>query len=244
MREDAVVGRSAAIRRRRRDASDVSTHVQIWMAPAASREGFHVGVCCGSGCLGVQPTAPPPAGDVTEFSMTSQESTCALRANGTVNGWGANNNGQLGDGTTTASSTPAKVLGLADATAISGWGGHSCALIGDGTVRCRGDNQWGPLGDGTTIDRNAPVEVYGLAGATGIAAMNNASCALVAGADLSRLVEAWWQGDGARSLAPEGSTTLAEAWRRWSNGSSLDIASRVRGVIVGEETEVVARIVR
>ena len=82
--------------------------------------------------------------------------------------WGSNFNGQLGNGTTTDSSTPVQVLGLTGLTGIAGGQGHSLAVKTDGTVWTWGSNFNGQLGNGTTTDSSTPVQVLGLTGITGI----------------------------------------------------------------------------
>ena len=79
--------------------------------------------------------------------------------------WGANANGQLGNGTNSSSLVP---IEIANAGALSGktvvavsagTDGHSLALCLDGTVVAWGNNNHGQLGDGTTLNRSAPVPV-------------------------------------------------------------------------------------
>jgi alpha-tubulin suppressor-like RCC1 family protein len=72
----------------------------------------------------------------------------ALLNNGTVVGLGANQHGQLGNGSTTGSSVPVPVAGLGGVTAIAASISHSLALMGDGTVRAWGSDQYGELGVG------------------------------------------------------------------------------------------------
>ncbi len=109
--------------------------------------------------------------------------TCAV-ADGGVYCWGLNSDGELGNGTTTQSSTPVQAGTITGATAVSTGYMHSCALAG-GKVYCWGDNSRGQLGDGTTTQRNSPVQVAGvLAGktVTSIATGAAHTCAVAGGA--------------------------------------------------------------
>src|SRR3954469_9347285 len=76
--------------------------------------------------------------------------TCVMVSSGTVDCWGRNFYGQLGDGTTNNSSTPIPVSGLGGVVAIATGGAHTCAALASGTVECWGFNNDGQLGNGTT----------------------------------------------------------------------------------------------
>ncbi len=88
----------------------------------------------------------------------------ALDGSGNAIAWGNNDKGQLGDGTTTASSTPVVVArgeipdGV-DLKQVSAGGSTAVALGSDGQLYAWGDNSSGQLGNGTTTSSSTPVRV-------------------------------------------------------------------------------------
>jgi alpha-tubulin suppressor-like RCC1 family protein len=119
--------------------------------------------------------------------------TCSLLTDGTVACWGNNGDGELGNGTTTNSSSPLLVPNLTGVTAVASGGYHTCALVTGGMVECWGAGQFGALGNGTTTDSLIPVPVSNLSGVSAIAAGFESTCALLTGGT----VECWGSsGDG------------------------------------------------
>ncbi len=82
---------------------------------------------------------------------------CGLLTDGTAKCWGYNVYGQLGNGTTTTSTTPVAVA-LTGITQLSSGYYTVCALQGDAAY-CWGYNSSGQVGDGTTTTKSTPTLV-------------------------------------------------------------------------------------
>jgi hypothetical protein len=91
---------------------------------------------------------------VTQLAVGS-EHVCALNQYGTVYCWGFNYFGQVGNTTTSSSSTPYWVAVPGGATSMVAGGLHTCAVV-QGQVYCWGNNAFGQLGTGNTTQLNAP----------------------------------------------------------------------------------------
>lgn len=127
--------------------------------------------------------------------------TCAVMGNSTVQCWGDDGSGQLGDGLRIDRATPEPVPGLIGASAVATGAAHTCVGLVDGRVECWGYNGEGQLG-GSTLHRSPnPVEVPGLTTAISVSAGDNFSCALLR----SGTVKCW--GDNANGELGSGATS-------------------------------------
>ena len=93
----------------------------------------------------------------------------ALMADGTVQAWGYNAAGQLGDGSAVTSRNTPGAVSLTGVVAIGGGNGDGYAVTTDGRVWAWGYDGNGELGDGLTATVGTPKAIAGLAGAVSVA---------------------------------------------------------------------------
>lgn len=157
----------------------------------------------GSTNAGAEPTLVPVSGlsGVKTVAAASSDYSLALMSNDTLQAWGANTWGQLGDGSSADRHTPVPVVGLSGVTAVAAANAHGLAVTSDGvtangTVWAWGLNSVGqlgaaPLADGTipySRKTPAPVQVQQggaflpLSGAVAVAGGSEHSLALKDGA--------------------------------------------------------------
>ncbi|MES2630677.1 MAG: hypothetical protein V4611_01850 [Patescibacteria group bacterium] len=115
----------------------------------------------------------------------------ALADDGSMFGWGANWDGELGNGTTDSALSPTQVvtdgtpLEGKKVTKISASDGHSMALTSEGKVYTWGANNYGQLGNNTTDSSVSVVEVA----ASGTPMQNKHIVAINAGDSLSLVLD-------------------------------------------------------
>jgi alpha-tubulin suppressor-like RCC1 family protein len=101
-----------------------------------------------------------------EFFSAGTLFTCAYNQGTVVSPscWGNNGVGQLGNGTTTNSTTAVIISGKLDFNSMSSGGMHACAAVNNYPgphTYCWGDNGSGQLGNGTMTNSATPVAVAG-----------------------------------------------------------------------------------
>lgn len=108
-------------------------------------------------------TLPAPVSGSWSSVGISGSNTCGIRTDDTLWCWGPNASGQLGTGTTRASTSPVQVGQDRDWRQVSLRGDNgttsACAVRVDGTLWCWGANDSGQLGNGTTDRSLVPTRV-------------------------------------------------------------------------------------
>jgi len=116
--------------------------------------------------------------------------TCLLNNAGTIHCSGLNSNYQLGNGSTSNSSSPVSVNNLSNSVGISLGAKHSCAVTQEGNVKCWGSGSYGQQGDSSTSNNSSPGTVcsnsycsssYYLQNIILVASGNNHNCAIKSG---------------------------------------------------------------
>lgn len=122
----------------------------------------------------------------------------AIASDGTVEAWGRNNSGQLGDGQSCGHQSCTVPVHLGSPTgviALAGGSLHSLAATNTGALWAWGDNGYGQLGNGTTTNAKTPTQITSLSGIKPGAAPSFT-----------------YNGDGLRMTKSTAGTTLKFAW--------------------------------
>jgi alpha-tubulin suppressor-like RCC1 family protein len=140
------------------------------------------------------------------YMMTSVAHTCAVKTNGSLYCWGLNDNGQVGDNTSTQRNSPVQVITapntpIADVIQVSGGWKHTCAIKVGGALFCWGYNGNGMVGDNSVSSRWMPTAVVGMSsGVTDVSAGYYNTCAVKNGA-------AWCWGYNGNGQLGDGTVT-------------------------------------
>lgn len=136
-------------------AIDTTGKLWAWGSNSSGQLGNNAGSA--GGTLNV-PTQITADSDWTIVSAGGAH-TLAIRTNGTLWAWGANTDGQLGDGSGIDQISPTQVGTDRSWISISAGGAHSAALKADNTLWTWGRNTYGQLGNGKTVTSTVPVSI-------------------------------------------------------------------------------------
>lgn len=103
------------------------------------------------------------------YVAAGNRQTFAIRTDGTVVGWGANIDGELGIGGTAQADTPVALGTISGAVSVTASGfcsvvgcNQTCTVGATGELWCWGGNQFGQLGNGTKTPATTPFDLGNL----------------------------------------------------------------------------------
>jgi len=172
-----------------------ASNVYCWGSNSSGQLGSGV-----SGTWTYTPTAVPGIGAGAQQVGVGESHSCAMSSAGNPYCWGNNAYGQLGNGTTTSSSTPLFVSTNSGTSGLAVGSYHNCINTYVG-VNCWGLNSSGQIGDGTTTNRLSYTAVSGTSGVTSLSAGGAHTCAVRADGTVR-----CWGANGAGQLG-DGTTT-------------------------------------
>ncbi len=120
----------------------------------------------GNGTTGEMSSTPVLVSGITNATAisASQARTCAVLSSGSIDCWGNDEYGQLGDGESNGSPnpTPERVTDVTNAIGVSAGNFDGCALLSGGSIECWGFNEDGRLGDDTFETSSTSSAVQGI----------------------------------------------------------------------------------
>lgn len=159
-----------------------------------------LGSATGSDSQSTKPVQVAIKGTVTKVAAGTDHGL-ALTSDGSVWAWGANDHGQVGDGSAAVSvGKPTKVTGLSGVTDIDAGDRYSLALKSDGTVWSWGYGDGGRTGHGigNSEDTLEPQQIAGLSGVIDIGAGTKHGIALTNSGEYTT----WTWGGGSNTDGP------------------------------------------
>jgi alpha-tubulin suppressor-like RCC1 family protein len=139
------------------------THTCLLRSGSAYCTGSNAGKL-GNGTTADTKTLTPVLnlGNPNSSIVAGSSHSCAITSAGAVRCWGANNFGQLGDGTTVEKLKAAPVSGISSGVTMLTRGNYHTCVVHNGVVKCWGYGNDGEIGDGSTSNRVVPTQVGGL----------------------------------------------------------------------------------
>jgi alpha-tubulin suppressor-like RCC1 family protein len=178
------------LNRRARSARSAITLIALAMLAAS----------CSSDTTAPPPPPPPPVlPSLSAVAITSGYThSCAITAAHRLYCWGANDEGQLGDGTTIGRNIASVSVDSLDFARVAAGTGHTCALTTSGELYCWGRNVWGEVGDGSTTQRLSPSRIAPTLTFVDVQAGDETTCARTVSGD----VYCWGFMEGTSASAP------------------------------------------
>ena len=105
------------------------------------------------------PTRRDAGGRQYRLLRTGGAHACAITSADVTFCWGLNDNGQVGDGTTTTRRAPVRVSGGVKFVRISAGGWHNCGVTAAKKAWCWGWNRYGQIGNRSSTDQLIPTGV-------------------------------------------------------------------------------------
>jgi len=159
---------------------------------------------CAALALGLASSAAATSGVAHAAVAVPARTCCIFPSHPAAVSWGANQYGQLGNGTYAEYAVYGDVDGLTGVTQVAAGWDHGLALTSDGTVWAWGAGNAGQLGNGGTTGSPVPEQVPGLTGVIQIAAGAAFSLALTSDGSV------WAWGEDDQGQLGNDSTTNSE----------------------------------